>query len=60
MKKQDRFDWLLAGIIFIGLVFFVFAAPAVTAWGVVTGRLDIQTLEPIGPGKQVQEEFGGY
>ena len=44
MKNQDRIDWILAGIILAVLSFFLLAAPAVTAWGVITGRLDIETL----------------
>lgn len=66
MKSNDRMDWLIAGIILAGLLFFLLAVPAVTAWGVITGQLDIETLEPTGAGVQTQEEirmqkgFGGY
>ena len=58
MKGKDRADKALMAIICIGLVFFFLIAPVVIAWGTITGRLDIETMEPAGAGRQ--EEFGGY
>ncbi len=66
MKNQDRMDWILAAIILAVLSFFLLAVPAVTAWGVITGRLNIETLEPVGVEEQIRSEtiiqggFGGY
>lgn len=60
MRDQNRSDWILAGIIFVGLMFFLIVIPAVTAWGVVTGRLEIETLDPVSCNEQIQEEIGGY
>lgn len=59
MRDQNRSDWILAGIIFVGLVFFLIVVPAVTAWGVVTGRLEVETY-PVSRNEQIQEEIGGY
>lgn len=46
------------------ILFIMVAVPFVTAYGVITGKLDIETLDPVK--KQVREEtmiqggFGGY
>lgn len=66
MKNQDRMEWILAGIILAVLSFFLLIVPAVTAWGIITGRLDIETLEPAGVEERIRGEtmiqgrFGGY
>lgn len=57
MKGQDRLEKAVFVIICIGLIFFLLAAPAVTAWGVITGRLDVKTVEP--SGTAAGEGFGG-
>lgn len=54
MRDQNRSDWILAGIIFVGLLFFLIIVPAVATWGVVTGRLETGTLN-----EQIQEKVGG-
>ncbi len=55
MRSKNRSDWIFAGIILAGLVFFLLIVPGVTAWGVVTGRLEIETLEPVIRYEQIQE-----
>ncbi len=34
-------------LIILGLLFFLLVVPCMTVWGIVTGRLDIETLEPV-------------
>lgn len=40
-------ELFLIGIITFGLIFFMLIAPCAVAYGVVTGQIDIETLEPV-------------
>lgn len=56
--------WILFGLITFGMVFYFLIVPCVVAYGVITGRLDIETLEPSAVQEQTIENdycgFGGY
>lgn len=54
MKKVGEF--IIFALIGIWVFIIIFLAPLVTAWGVVTGRLDIETLEPPSPSFESVEE----
>ena len=46
-KHSDACEWFLIGIIAFGLIFFMLIAPCAVAYGVVTGQVDIETLDPV-------------
>ena len=70
MKQPDKLDIFLElfviTIMVLGFIFFFVVAPFVTAWGVATGRLNIETLEPVSVQERINDEsmiqggFGGY
>ena len=66
MKKEDISEYVLIGIISFGLLFWFIIMPIVVAYGVISGRLDIETLEPVKVYEQViddtmiQEGLDGY
>ena len=45
--RSDVGEWFLIGIITFGLIFFMLIAPCAVAYGVVTGQVDIETLDPV-------------
>ena len=47
MRKQDIGQWIIVWIIITGMLLFLFVMPLVTAYGVITGKLDCETLRPI-------------
>ena len=40
-------DWILFMLIVFGLVFFLAVVPGTVAYGIVSGRIDPITLEPV-------------
>ena len=46
-RHSDAGEWFLIGIIAFGLIFFMLIAPCAVAYGVVTGQVDIETLDPV-------------
>ncbi len=46
-KKKKVINCFIALIIFICIIFFLFIVPYGTAYGIINGKLDIETLEPI-------------
>lgn len=65
MKKEERGEHILIGIICFGLIFWIIIMPIVMAYGIISGKLDIETLEPANVQEQTTEEtiiqgFGGY
>lgn len=62
--RSDKAEWFLFWIIVLGLVFYLLIVPCAAAYGVITGRLDIETLEPSAVQEQTIENdycgFGGY
>lgn len=53
-------DKILLGIILFGMVFYFVIMPVTVAYGVISGRLDIETLEPAGCVEEEHREMGGY
>lgn len=50
MAKKDSNnigEYILIGVILFGLIFFMFIAPCAVAYGVISGQVNIETLEPI-------------
>lgn len=62
--QNDKAEWFLFWIIVFGLGFYLLIVPCAVAYGVITGRLDIETLEPTEVQEQAAENnycgFGGY
>lgn len=46
-RHSNSGELFLIGIITFGLIFFMLIAPCAVAYGVVTGQIDIETLEPV-------------
>ena len=46
-RHSDAGEWFLIGIITFGLIFFMLIAQCAVAYGVVTGQVDIETLDPV-------------
>lgn len=44
---NSRIELFIIGVILFGLIFFMIISPAAVAYGVVTGQIDIETLEPV-------------
>lgn len=64
MKSQNILEGIQIGVMIIGIILFFVVMPVVVTWGVVTGRLDIETLEPVSVQEQIDSEAmiqgGGY
>lgn len=65
-KKQKIIDCLFITIIFLCFIFLLIVVPVGVAYGVINGKLDIETLEPTSVQEQIRDEtmiqggFGGY
>ena len=59
-RHSDAGEWFLIGIITFGLIFFMLIAPCAVAYGVVTGHVDIETLDPAWTEKSEIHPCGGY
>lgn len=58
--RNDIGGWILFWIIVFGLVFYLLVAPCAVAYGVITGQLDIETLNPVGVEQSETHPCGGY
>lgn len=64
--KKDSGGFILLGIICFGFIFWMVIMPIAMAYGIISGKIDIETLEPISVQEQIvaspmeQESFGGY
>lgn len=54
-------DKIIFGIILIGMIFYFIVMPATVAYGIVSRKLEIETLEPVGTIRELKfEGMGGY
>lgn len=65
MKRKEIGGHILIGIICFGVIFWIIIMPIVMVYGIISGKLDIETLEPANVQEQTTEEtiiqgFGGY
>lgn len=66
MRKEDIGGFILLGIICFGLIFWIIIMPIAMAYGIISGKIDIETLEPVSVQEQIvdstmeQGGFGGY
>lgn len=65
MKWEDKSGYILVGIICFGLIFWIIIMPIAVTYGIISGKLDIKTLEPISVQEQTIDEsmierVGGY
>ena len=56
MCKKNMSDYVLMGIIVFGLIFWIIIMPIAMAYGIVSGKLDTETLDPVSVQGQIIEE----